>query len=60
MGVSHVAGERREVEGLVMVKSALASGEGEKRLNQALLLLAGGEHFFAGAAKLLCGGVGVA
>ena len=43
-----------EVDGFVCVQPAFAAGQGEQGLNQAGLLITGGEHLLGGATP--CGG----
>ena len=58
-GVQDAGGDGGEVEELAVVEAALAAGQGEQRLDELFLLVAGFQHVFAGGPERGQGGVGV-
>ena len=58
-GFERLRGDRGEVDRFAIVEAALAAGEHEQRVDQAFLLLAGGEDLAEHRAQPLAAGVGV-
>jgi hypothetical protein len=58
-GVQGLVRDGREVEGVAVVQAALAAGQGEQRVDQPFLLLAGFQDVLADRAEGGGGGAGV-
>src|SRR5580704_15142048 len=54
-----LAGDFREVEGLLLIEAAFAAGEGEERVDETLLVYTRDEELFADAAEGVEGSAGV-